>query len=104
MSITLKVSTDKMNAAASAVEGYLSKVRSCFDELDGTMRRTSSYWEGAGADHYRSRYESYKTEISQIVARINEQIRDLRNMAGVYDTAERSASQVGMSLPDDVIS
>ena len=91
MSIVLKVSTERINASASTVEGELSKVRASFDDLDGIMNRMSSYWEGEGANHYRSVYTKYKDDM-------------LRQMAGVYETAEKQTSQVGTSLPNDVIS
>ena len=63
MSIVLKVSTERINASASTVEGELSKVRASFDDLDGIMNRMSSYWEGEGANHYRSVYTKYKDDM-----------------------------------------
>ena len=104
MSIILKVSTDRMNASASNIESELSKVRASFDEIDGVIRRMNTYWEGQGAEHYYASYNSYKDEELAIMSRINEQIKDLRTMAGVYSTAEQEASQFSTSLPNDVIS
>ena len=104
MSIVLKVSTERINASASTVEGELSKVRASFDDLDGIMNRMSSYWEGEGANHYRSVYTKYKDDMLATMTKISKRISDLRQMAGVYDTAEKQTSQVGTSLPNDVIS
>lgn len=104
MSIILKVSTEQMNTAASTIESELSNVRKSFDEIDGIMRRMTTYWEGEGATRYSLSYNNFKDEELVIMARISEQIRDLRDMSGVYSTAEKDATQIGTSLPNDVIS
>lgn len=104
MSIVLKVSTEKMNASANAVEAELTKVKGSFDDIDNIINRMNTYWEGDGANHSKAVYSNYKDDIMIIMAKINEQIRDLRQMAGVYEKSEREASQVGSGLPNDVIS
>ena len=103
LSIQLSVSTEQMKAASDSVENRLSTMKTVFDELDTIVKRTSSYWEGEGAEHYRGLYEGYRNDITEIIARLNEQINDLRIMAGIYEQAEAGASSISTGLPDDVI-
>ena len=102
--MVIKVSTERMRAAADSVESKMNVMRDSFDELDSIMRNCTSYWEGDGADHYRQVYDSYKDDISEVLARLREQIMDLRQMAGIYEQTEQTNTSKGASLPDDVIS
>ncbi len=102
--ITVKVSTQELKNASTAVKSGLDGLKKIFGELETTVNRTKSYWEGEAADQHRNKYTEQKDKIEEALARIAEQVTDLEQMAGIYEDAERSASQLSSSLPSDVIS
>lgn len=99
----IKVSTAAMRDTADSVKNYLSSVRTAFEKLDSTVAQTISYWESDAADHHRSTYSGYKDRMATAIKRIDEQVTDLGQMAGVYEQTEASNASVSADLPDDIL-
>lgn len=102
--MVIKVSTEQMESAASTVEAKLNEMRNAFSDLEQTMKNTTSYWQGDGAEHYRSVQQKSKDGIDQALRRMTEEVTDLRKMAGIYKEAESKVTTQAASLPNDVIS
>lgn len=103
ISISVKVSTQELRAAADNVQNNVSTMQRSFDEMNTIVKNTVSYWEGEGGDYFRTNYDSYKDDVLQVLNRLKEQITDLRQMAGIYEETEKAAASVGSGLPDDAI-
>ena len=99
----LKVSTSAMRDTADSVKNQLNNIRTSFESIDSTVSHTMGYWKSDAADHHRSTYASYKDRITSAIKRIDEQITDLGQMAGVYEQAESSNTSLSYDLPDDIL-
>ena len=100
----IKVSTEQMQQASDTVDSKLSTMKNAFEALDNTVDSTKSYWQGEGAEHYRSAYKQSRSSIEEVLARLKEEVTDLRKMAGIYTAAENTNKAQAAALPSDVIS
>ena len=96
----LKVSPEEMQAAASALSGYIRTMDSCFQTMKRTMSTSSVYWVGEAGEAHRAMYEEQVEETEEIIARYTEHVRDLNTMAGVYSEAEQTAQSAAEELPN----
>lgn len=99
----IKVDTATLLAQADTVANLISKVKNNFSTLQETVNSTNSYWVGEAGDAHREKYAGQKSKFDEAVRRLNENVTDLRAMAGVYDAAERQAISEATSLIETVI-
>ena len=93
------VTPEQLRTQAGAVRTQLEQMQSAFDALKNRMAGTSAFWKGEAGDAHRQRYTERVHRIEDALHRYREQVTDLENMAGVYEQAERTASQLADSLP-----
>lgn len=96
---TLKVTPEEMVSASSTLSGYVSQMQSCFDAVKRTMDATQSYWVGLAGDAHRNLYNQKIEKTQEFIARCNEHVRELNEMAGVYSEAETAATNTIEELP-----
>lgn len=101
--IRLKVEPTQLVAQADEVSKNVRKMEKLFEEMNGVINRTESYWIGEAGDLHRKLYRDEKDDIDQIVRRFKEHPKDLQLMAQEYTNAETAASSVASALPQDVI-
>lgn len=99
----IKVSTEALIAAASEASAQISRVSAEFDEIDRTVKNSSSYWEGEGHDAYLGSYSRRIDRIQNALNRFKEHITDLEQIAGVYEETETEVMESTDPLPMDVI-
>ena len=95
----LLVQPAQLSAQAAVVEQKINALVHEFSDMEQLMKGTTSYWGGEAGDFHREQYLSYKNYIEEMIRRYREHVADLRQMAGVYDTAERVAVTAADSLP-----
>ena len=95
----LTVTPEEMQAAASELSGYVSVMSECFQQMRSTMTQTGGYWVGEAGEAHRKLYQDQTEKIDEIIARYNEHVRDLNEMAGVYSQAEQEAAAMVEELP-----
>lgn len=96
---TLTVTPEELQNASSVLAGYVRNMEACFSEVKRTMNASSTYWVGEAGDAHRALYESKVSETEEFIARCEEHIRDLNEMAGVYTEAENTAINEIEQLP-----
>ena len=101
--INIKVSTQELRRAADNVDNYINSVRKSFDEINSTVQKSSSYWEGEGGNFFRNDYASYDEDILQLITMLKDQVTNLRQMAGIYEEAENKTTGISTGLPDNVL-
>lgn len=101
--IRIKVETAVLEARAEAVEEKIKDVRQRFDKIGETVANSRSYWEGDANDAHQREYREYHEEIEEALSRFQENVTDLRRIAGIYREADRAAEQMNRDLPADVI-
>ena len=100
---TLIVSQEEMRAAASELSGYISYMDGCFQRMKRTMDLTNGYWTGDAGDAHRQLYQEQVENIAQIIARYQEHVRDLNEMAGLYsDALSRIATMIDGLAPSEL--
>ena len=85
------VTTEQLRTQANVVRQELGNMQSQFDHIKGLIDGSSGYWIGEAGDAHRKQYTS---RISSV-----EEMKDLEEMAGVYEIAEQAASSAADSLP-----
>lgn len=99
----IKVETAELETRAEAAEQKIQSVRSRFEKIQQTVAKSRAYWEGDANDAHRREYQEYQDEIEEALSRFQENVTDLRRIAGIYQEAVTATEQLGMDLPMDVI-
>ncbi|MGN0621795.1 MAG: WXG100 family type VII secretion target [Porcipelethomonas sp.] len=100
----LKVSSDAMYDTHSQLETQISKLESAFSAVQSIVDNTASYWTGDGGNKHRRVFDKYKGDISDAIERLKEHSRDIEEMTGNYNRAEKEAEEQSRSLPFNIIS
>ena len=99
----LKVDTNVLRTTASEVKSLTRTLQNDFDELQNCVKQTSRYWVGAAGDQYRREFDAEKKETSELLKVLGQYPTDLLSMAGIYDEAERTNTQISSALPTDIL-
>lgn len=102
-SVTFKVTPEVLNSKANEVSSLIKKVRMEFDNLNTSINRTKVYWIGEAGDAHRKAYEDQKSNIDEIIRRLEEHPRDLVSIAQTYTDTELKIEEYISSLPSDLI-
>ena len=100
---SLTVTTEVLKQEADTVEALLTETRNRFANVDGIVNSASSYWEGDGYDAFLAAWRRQQEKIEEIYSRLGENVEDLRQMAGLYESAEALNAEMADALPSDVI-
>lgn len=99
----IKVETSVLEARADSVEQKIRLVRKRFDTIGETVAGSVNYWEGDANNAHRREYQEYQDEIEEALARFEENVTDLRKIAGIYKEAAKETERFSQDLPSDVI-
>lgn len=99
----IRVETGTLKAKADTVTSLVSRMEGQLDELNRVIERTAGYWIGEGGTAKREDYAKQRATVETMVRRLREYPDDLLQMAGIYEGAEKEATQLPQSLPGDVI-
>ena len=100
----IKVTPEQMSAKAAQVKIKINNMKTTFASLEQKINNSDHYWKGEAGNTYRKKYKEFKTITDTIVSRLEEHVRDLNTMSGVYQTTEQQVQQIIETLPDDIIS
>ncbi len=101
--ITIKVNTAVLEARAEGAEKKIRTVENCFEEIGEIVNRSVSYWEGEAGDAHRREYAEYLEVVKESLTRFQENVTDLRKIAGIYRENEQANTETSNELPADVI-
>lgn len=93
------VTTEQLRTQADSVEGELGRMESQFERIKGLINGSTSYWTGEAGDAHRKQYTVRIGTVEEMFRKYREHIKDLREMAGVYETAENTVKNAAESLP-----
>lgn len=95
----LKVQTEALTQQSGTVKRQIDNMESAFDALKRSVDGTANFWIGEAGEHHRNQYLGKLGQIETILRRYREQVRDLEEMAGVYEGAEQINEEIGEALP-----
>lgn len=99
----IKVETAVLEARADSVQQKIQAVKGRFEKMGEVVSNSCSYWEGDAGDAHRREYQEYRDEIEEALKRFQENVTDLKKIAGIYRDAADATEQLGRDLPSDVI-
>ncbi|SDZ97413.1 hypothetical protein SAMN05216349_10379 [Oribacterium sp. KHPX15] len=102
--VEFKVKTEELVAKSSEVTGYINKTKELFENVLELVEHSNYYWVGLAGDHHRKLFTEEKPNIEKILQRLSEHPQDLLQMAGVYDTAEKTTAAANQAISSDLIS
>lgn len=102
-SAQIKVMPEQLSQKADKLRQKILRIQREFGAMEERINGTASYWAGEAGDVCREKYREFQPEIEEIIRRLEEHVRDLNAMAGVYREAETAAKDIIEDLPSDVI-
>ncbi len=99
----LKVSSAALRAKAGEFEQNKAQVRSLFEQLSNRVSALNSSWQGEAAMAYQNSYAGLRDDIERMDRMIAEHVRDLNEMADLYQRAEGAVEGANQALPKDAI-
>lgn len=101
--LTVRIRTERLAQASGDISRKVSDLKAAFEEMTEAVGRTNSYWRGEAADAHRRVYRQMQPRQEEALKRLLEQVRDLAQIAGVWEATEQEVKEVDLTLPDDVI-
>lgn len=95
----LTVTPEELAVQAAQVRSAAKDLQDSFNRMKNLVAETGNYWKGKAANAHRDGYAKNQTTIDEIIARYQEHVRDLEEMAGVYREAETAATNLADELP-----
>lgn len=97
------VETEALIAEAGVVKESVSTIQSKFEDVADIINAVNFYWEGDGAETHKNMYLQKTEKVEEVCRRFREHVRDLYEIAGIYEEAESNAAEEAEALPSDVI-
>lgn len=101
--IVIAVKTERLITSASDVETKIKRLEQAFSSIDQTVAGSRRYWEGEGISTYQTAYQRKMDVIRTALRRFQENVDDLREIAGVYEQAERDVAANNAALSSEGI-
>ena len=99
----IKADPAVITAKADQVSRAIQNLDNTFQELDRLIQRTSMYWNGPAAEHFRALFNEEKPNIEDILKRLREHPGELKQMANNYQTTIEALSEENRQLRSDYI-
>lgn len=101
--IQLKVAPNTLKSKANEITTEITAVERQWTQLQETVTRSKSYWEGDASNVHQKYITTIKSDVATLIKRLKEHPKDLLKMAQLYDEVEEKAKQLSSALPKDVI-
>lgn len=95
----VKVQTDALTKEAGQVKTQIGQIKEGFHQLKQLIEGTVNFWVGDAGEYHRKQYQSKVEQIEGILFSYQEQVKDLEQMAGVYEMTEQTIEKVEELLP-----
>lgn len=103
MTGVLRVTPEKLIAAANLFSQSASTVQGITASMLDTVEQLNSTWAGEAATSYYQKAKGLQDSINKMIRMIQEHSTDLQTMAADYQQAETAAMEVAGSLDPNVI-
>lgn len=103
MNGTIKVTPEKLTAAAQDFQSQGNNISSLTGEMMNLVTSLNHVWEGEAGQAYITKFKGLEDDIQLMIKMINEHVTDLNEMAREYQTTESSVMDEINTLSSDVI-
>lgn len=97
------VTPEQLESTANEFNSAMVQVKGLTQAMTDQVNGLSARWQGEASDAYRNRFNQLNNDIAKLAAKINEHVTDLKEMAGVYRSAEKANEELGNSLAGDIL-
>lgn len=99
----LKVTPERLEAAATEFSATATSLGNVTNQMTSLANGLSSVWGGDAANTYRTKFTGLNDDIQTMISMINEHASDLIEMANTYKAAESANASLAGALLDNVI-
>lgn len=99
----LKVTPEQLIASAGSFEQTGSSISSITSQMVSLVESLSSVWGGEAATAYMNKFSHLNDDIQKLTNMVIEHSTDLKEMASIYQQAERASEEAIANLSGDVI-
>lgn len=103
MAYTLKVTPEKLTAAAQQFQTRGSSIRNLTSQMLSLVKSLNSAWESPAQQTFVQKFSALDGDMAQIQEKINEHVRDLNQIANDFKTSENSKQSTASGLKTDYI-
>jgi len=88
--VTVKVQTKELRAAATTVGNKIKALEDVVTALNNQVKTLNSYWTGGAHDAFATAINNDISEINKFIAEAKDYKSDLTKIASAYESAESS--------------
>jgi len=101
MDMILKVEPQVLTSKAGEMSTERSQINVLMDQAKAEVNSLQSVWRSQAADEYQNRFKMVYDDIESVLTLVQNHINGLNEAAGIYTTAEQSATSTTEGLPTD---
>lgn len=101
---TIKVTPEELINTAEEFNSANNQIRNLTQQMVQTVDSLKSVWEGEAATAFSTKFHQLDDDMDRMSRMINEHVTDLKEMARVFQEAEKANAEIGNTLAGDVIS
>ena len=99
----IKVTPEKLKETSSEFGSLDSQITSLTGEMRTLVKGLASNWEGTASAAYIRQFTGLQNDMDQMHRKIQEHVKDLTDMATVYENAEKQNESTNSAIPSDLI-
>ncbi len=99
----LLVTPEEMRVTANNLEDVQNIITQITEQMLDESRGLTTIWEGDAATAFINKFNTLEDDMVKMRNMVLEHVNDLRDMAGIYENAERINEMEANALADDVI-
>lgn len=99
----LLVTPEKLKETSGEFSTCMNQVQTLTTNMMDLIRGMSSFWEGEAASAYMNKFNELEDDIQKIHTMINEHVKDLEEMATIYQNAEKRSQDIAGELQGNVL-
>lgn len=99
----LKVTPEKLIQTSGEFATTGNQMKSLTSEMMSLVQGMKGIWQGEAANAYGNKFQSLQTDMDKLYRMVQEHVKDLQEMAALYQKAEAGNAQQGGSLNSNVV-
>lgn len=99
----LKVTPEKLIQTSGEFATTGNQMKSLTSEMMSLVQGMKGIWQGEAASAYGNKFQSLQTDMDKLYRMVQEHVKDLQEMAALYQKAEEGNAQQSGSLNSNVV-
>ena len=99
----LRVTPEKLIQTSGEFATTGNQMKNLTSEMISQIQGMKGIWQGEAADTYGSKFNSLQTDMDKLYRMVQEHVKDLQEMAALYQKAEAGNAQQSGSLNSNVV-